>query len=419
MPPPVGHATGSNGPIGRPGGRRGAPHSRRFDDQYGWWRMAEVPDRLSALQVLRALAAALVIFGHAQDTYLAKVMVVDLPVSSYALGDLGVKLFFCISGFMMHGAGSRMPPGVASVAAFAWRRLVRVVPLYWAATLLYAGKLALQGQPPAPGDYLESLFFFAHGVAVIRPILGVGWTLNFEMFFYAVFAATLMFRRGRALWVAGCFAAMACLSWFGVTSQLAHPAASYLYLLTNICLVYFLLGMALGWMRLRLQSRIAAAGWSAGAALALAVGVIGAYGAWLAWPGGMPVASPWAGWHEGLIASVVSATVAACLLESGAAGAPPGRVMRLLGAAGDASYSSYLVHGFVMGPCARMLSWLGFTMPVGLFALSMVLVGSAVGMALHRAIEKPLLQRFARPPWRDRSRRPMLQPVNRPSHSGR
>jgi exopolysaccharide production protein ExoZ len=76
---------------------------------------------------------------------------------------------------------------------FMVRRLVRIVPLYWLATLLmmllvYFGT----NEVPNPRNVIESLFFypFADG----RPVVRAGWTLNFEMMFYAIFALALVMR---------------------------------------------------------------------------------------------------------------------------------------------------------------------------------------------------------------------------------
>jgi len=387
--------------------------------------MSGVTERLCALQVLRALAAGAVIFSHAQDTYITKVASAWLPLSSFALGDLGVKLFFCISGFMIAGAGARMAPGAGSVAEFAWRRVVRVVPLYWAVTFVYAAKLAWQGDPPTVGELTSSLSFIAHNEYVIRPILGVGWTLNFEMFFYAVFAFSLFLdRKLRGSWVAACFLIMFVMKWDGLTAPpgsapVGSVPAGFLYLLTNICLVYFLIGMLLAWARQRCMRLIVAAGLPAGWALLLAAAVLGAYLSLLAlepWLGWLPW---WAGWGEVVLALVVVLAVGACLLEKVGSGGPEGRVFTLLQRAGDASYSSYLTHGFVMGPAARLLSFLGVDMPVVVFSAAMVVACTAVGLLVHHVFEKPLLKRFSTPPWLALPARPVFQAPKRSSSSGR
>src|SRR5690606_14627525 len=105
----------------------------------------------------------------------------------------GVALFFVISGFVMAHA---VPPARGPVAAraFILRRLARIAPLYWLATLAWTVHLAVDGAPPDYWDLARSLFFIPyadHGGA-LRPVLGLGWTLNFEMYFYALFALGLL-----------------------------------------------------------------------------------------------------------------------------------------------------------------------------------------------------------------------------------
>ena len=58
--------------------------------------------KLTNIQILRALAAAFVVYVHALSIYEAKVGITsDNPILGMSnLGDLGVKLFFCISGFI-------------------------------------------------------------------------------------------------------------------------------------------------------------------------------------------------------------------------------------------------------------------------------------------------------------------------------
>ena len=62
---------------------------------------------------------------------------------------------------------------------------------------------------------------------------------------------------------------------------------------------------------------------------------------------------------------------------------------------GDASYCTYLTHGFIMGPCARMFSLLGQQPDPAWFALAMVPVCSAAGIILYCVFEKPLLRKLA------------------------
>src|SRR5262249_55839896 len=141
-----------------------------------------------------AVAALLVVFNHSRQ-FAGFESAIDTTV-----GHAGVDIFFVISGFVMAVTAGRAnyPAGV-----FLQRRIIRIVPLYWAATFFTAGLLLI-----APGlfrdnvvtlkHFLLSLFFIPHvspdSAHDLSPLIKIGWTLNFEMFFYVVFAALAKFR---------------------------------------------------------------------------------------------------------------------------------------------------------------------------------------------------------------------------------
>ena len=134
----------------------------------------------------------------------------------FASGNLaaGVDIFFVISGFIMLVTSRQTSP-----AEFMVRRLIRIVPLYWALTLLVSALLILKPElfrttvVTAP-FLIKSLLFIpyanpGHGGEVM-PILTPGWSLNFEMFFYLIFCFVLIFPLGRRILVSGMvFAALA------------------------------------------------------------------------------------------------------------------------------------------------------------------------------------------------------------------
>jgi exopolysaccharide production protein ExoZ len=77
-------------------------------------------------------------------------------------------------------------------AQFLWHRVVRVVPFYWIATLIMAVH-----RNSSASDTVRSLLFWPYRDANgdLWPIVVQGWTLNFAMFFYLLFAATLTMSR--------------------------------------------------------------------------------------------------------------------------------------------------------------------------------------------------------------------------------
>jgi exopolysaccharide production protein ExoZ len=128
--------------------------------------------QLKSIQILRAAAALGVLLDHA-GRWLDVAPIVDI-------GAAGVDLFFVISGFIMVYTSERLFGQTGAPQRFLARRIIRIVPLYWTLTAFAA--LVLFGfGPNTLGSYL---FIPTHR----GPILTVGWTLNYEMMFYSLFA---------------------------------------------------------------------------------------------------------------------------------------------------------------------------------------------------------------------------------------
>ncbi|WP_439271338.1 acyltransferase family protein [Pseudochrobactrum sp. HB0163] len=145
------------------------------------------PEKFNTIQILRGIAALLVVIGHTLQHALE-----NPPAFLGVFGAFGVAVFFVISGFII----STITPYAFSPVTFIWRRVTRVVPLYWLCTLFLAFCAA----------YLPSLFkttvftrdYLLHSLGFIpalvpntaddwRPLLKPGWTLNYEIFFYLLF----------------------------------------------------------------------------------------------------------------------------------------------------------------------------------------------------------------------------------------
>lgn len=116
-------------------------------------------------------------------------------------GVSGVDLFFVISGFVMICSSRNLFDKLDGWKAFSFRRITRIVPLYWLATtaklgcLLIVPGLILHARLGTKVIVLSYLFLPTRNVdGLIEPLLGVGWTLTFEMFFYFVFALALFLR---------------------------------------------------------------------------------------------------------------------------------------------------------------------------------------------------------------------------------
>lgn len=213
--------------------------------------------KLLLLQALRAVAAALVVFSHALQTYSEKILHTDLTQWEWGAG-FGVQVFLIISGFIIYRTTINQAPGPYSTARFLSRRIVRIAPVYWLATGIYALKLIAQSNPPGWLAFSESLFFipFRNPAEndMIRPVLGVGWSLNYEMFFYVVLAFALLLPKQAR------FAAVTTLMLgFMLLGQERMAAAeSGLWLLATHWLGYFLLGMFIAMAESRLHAHLPA-----------------------------------------------------------------------------------------------------------------------------------------------------------------
>ncbi len=165
--------------------------------------------QIASIQILRALAALMVVFSHVQADSFDTANRAGQHFAGFHMLPLnaGVDLFFVISGFIMVYASRRLFGTPRAGAQFMARRIARIVPLYWLATslaLILLGYEAARGKGAFPGvwEILASFGFipFARPQdGLVQPVTGVGWTLNYEMFFYAVFALFVGLARTRAV----------------------------------------------------------------------------------------------------------------------------------------------------------------------------------------------------------------------------
>ena len=136
-----------------------------------------------SVQYLRAIAAVSVVVSHQLG-----------GLSALGAGAHGVDLFFVISGFIIFSLTEEQAVGPRR---FMLDRLARIAPLYWLATLLafvvVGLKLPLYGCSSDPVLLLKSLLFIpAYSPnGHLWPTLLLGWTLNYEMVFYLLFAVFL------------------------------------------------------------------------------------------------------------------------------------------------------------------------------------------------------------------------------------
>jgi exopolysaccharide production protein ExoZ len=153
---------------------------------------------LQTIQWLRGIAALLVTLVHAANEVneIFRNSLIVIPHNFV----IGVDLFFIISGFIMVYTTKKYKAGWNSSLLFMRKRIIRVLPIYWLYSILAIISVTLLSQymsNPAVDIFhiLKSLFFipsYYPGTDSIQPILRVGWTLNYEMYFYVLFSLSLV-----------------------------------------------------------------------------------------------------------------------------------------------------------------------------------------------------------------------------------
>ncbi|MDA9505044.1 hypothetical protein XI09_10135 [Bradyrhizobium sp. CCBAU 11386] len=202
------------------------------------------------------------------------------------------------------------------------------------------------------------------------PILQVGWTLNFEMLFYVLFALTLLLTSKPVLWLSSALASLVLVgvlvgrNW-GVFSILASPM-----------LLEFVFGMIVGLASVRGKFLPKGA--------AVVIGLVSVTALFLSnfndsaasyrvWFWGVPGCA--------LLASVVS-------LEEDLRLRQIGMFVKL----GDASFSLYLIHALVIGgiwaAAAKIVS-MNLLVTAAIYVLA-ILACVCIAWGVHRMIELPI-----------------------------
>ena len=305
---------------------------------------------LWGLQYLRAVAALSVLLFH----------VVLGSGKHEALGTGGVDIFFVISGFLMFELAAREP----SPGEFALARFKRIVPTYWLVTVLVALIQMVGGTEHSSFDltHLFKSLTFLPDLDVVRgkvyPTLIVGWTLNYEMFFYAVVTGLLLVKGHlRLLILSFLFGALLLIGWALRGQSLALDFYS------DSIIIEFVFGAFLS--ELWRAKKLPELGW-----------------AWMV-SGAFLLILP----KPSNLFRFIEYGIPAFFILLGLLAVEQRRpIVRvfLLKLLGDASYSIYLWHLFVIAAVFRQFG----TTPVT-FALA-ITGGVAIGITSYWLIEKPL-----------------------------
>jgi peptidoglycan/LPS O-acetylase OafA/YrhL len=347
--------------------------------------MSRADPQLERLQALRFIAAAAIVVRHV-------FMELDQHAISFPFRDAlmsvpwgaGVDVFFVISGFVITFGSVGKAPSSGAAGDFVMRRLIRLWPTYALFTALMLLAMVIVPQtlthPVIDPAHTAASFAFLPwpepGDGAYYPVLGQGWTLNYEMFFYVCFAATMFapsrFRAG-LLWAGGLALILAGLMW-----KLPQPLQFY----ADPIVVEFLFGVALAVLYRRWNVRSSWAIWIAFAGFAT-LGVLA-------------VLLP--DMHRAVKAGIPGALIVGGVVFSGPLveryfGCQP------LATLGNASYALYLSHTFAVNALLAVWLRLGLDAPWVFTGLAFV-ASVGISLAVYFVLEKPTLaflkQRYTR-----------------------
>jgi exopolysaccharide production protein ExoZ len=343
---------------------------------------------IEPIQYLRGFAAVSVLLHHVAfklSRYESS------PLGWLHCADAGVDVFFVISGFVMTHSVRDKHGAVASVGEFLRGRVARIIPLYWALTLVanlvFFLAPGLVNSSGGKTGVLASYFLLPTGE---KYLIQNGWTLAYEFYFYALFAVGLLLPRtaGRAVVIA-----MLCL--LGCSSIVLMQRGPVQEFLFDPLLLEFAGGMLL---YLMYERALGLPGLARVAVAAVAVSL------WLL-----------VNARHSTGIRVLDYGVPAWLICLAAVSRqrelPPLR-SSLLRWLGDISYSLYLVHPFVIAAVMVVLAHGPHFMASRPLVALCLDVGAAIvaGGLLYRFVEKPLT----------RAARRLLQPrAGQPSQNVR
>jgi peptidoglycan/LPS O-acetylase OafA/YrhL len=370
--------------------------------------LSETKGTIQSLQILRFFAALVVVLDHCQ---FAGSTLADRAGVSFAFprfhGRLGVDIFFVISGFIMVYISSGRNVWATRPGAFIVDRISRIVPIYYIATALWVALFLAAAYLSnhhfdarwSLRDYILSALFIPYLDPVTglpQPVLPQGWTLDYEVFFYALFALVLTLTRARG---------MACLFFvFGslaIAGQIWNVAGGDAFVLTPLkgapgdhyfvvprfwlhpIILEFLMGAALALLR----ERLIAAGMLVNLRYTTVILIVLIAAYTVAYNAAV-VSGPIL---DALRTLTAVGTVAVCVLTRDAT--PTSALRDLSVECGNASYSLYLCHAHILFVMLAVWKRVGVaTAGLGSFVAVSVALCLIASLLLHRAVEKPLSQ---------------------------
>ena len=342
--------------------------------------------KIESIQALRALAASLVVFLHAQFMVLgykdrgAQDAVLNSNPNVLNFGSVGVDIFFVISGVVITLTVWNLFSSPKQIVVFLKKRVIRIFPVYWFYLLLlvilhafFSKYMTYQPVFNPEKAFMSALLIPYNEVVTAfhkHYTLGVAWSLSFEMYFYLIVSGCLLLPR-KFFFPVTSTVLIGGMYFFRPYTTI-HPI---FFIFSGDVLIEFLYGILIGYALKTKRCAPPPLAW----VLTLAAPIL----LFMGKAGYFPL-------QHGMSVGIPSAMLvfgAVSLEQTGKL-----RIPAVLTKLGDSSYTLYLCHGFVLWAIGKPLSMAGLLpdIPADILIVIMFITCLPAGHIAYRLVEKPL-----------------------------
>lgn len=330
---------------------------------------------LDSLQALRGIASILVLFHHLSLLTMAEYKTTFLN-NTFLFGEMGVDLFFVLSGFIIYyihhsdiGVKNKIKP-------FLIKRVTRIYPIYW---VIFLFILPIYFIIPTFGaEYFRDFSYIVKSFLLIpqveNPLIGVAWTLTYEVFFYLLFGLLIFLNKKYSYPILFSWMAITLITFVFPVLAEKHYLIEFIFSPLNL---EFIFGILVAIFLLKTRNL----------KISVSVLLIGITLFCFSWISEF--------YELFYIHTVLAWGIPSALIIYGLSSIETLRnikVPRSLKFLGDASYSIYLTHATVMSFAVKILTTLSVNYYLSLVLIIIICV--VVGCIFHLLIEKSLLKYF-------------------------
>jgi exopolysaccharide production protein ExoZ len=320
---------------------------------------------INGIEAGRGIAAVMVVFFHIARMF-------DLPFGQITeIGHVGVDFFFVLSGFIIYFIHAKDVGKPTVLLPFVIKRVVRVFPLFWLVFVVHALLAPFMASVDLPSISSGLSQFLLLPIVPDFRLVGVSWTLQFEMLFYAAFATLILHRLVGMLLMAAWL--VAAVYWHFIMDMPANT------MLLSSYVFQFFIGMLAGYVILTTDR-----GYGRSAAIIGAAGLCGLF--YIELEGGallsLDVMRICYGMAFGLI------VIGLVGIENRYAYHTP-KLMRTLGSASYAIYLGHIIISTILYKVVKLSGVLAF-IPMWAAALGVISLTLYLCIELSERVETPM-----------------------------